>query len=444
MSLTGTFLRSCTCRFLAAKPAAGLGLPHAIDGQQRRTIVTKNMLVLPDDHAAREPWPYQEKGYSWFHAIYDRTQKRFNTNSKLITVEGNIGCEKSSFAKELADRLGFYYIPEFKMEKLLIDRYGQDLRDFYHLFPKRFRFFDDEMFYKDPMSDMTAVMRDFIFKCRFDELLNAVAHILNTGQGVVLENCIYSDLVYANAMRAKNYIGPEYFKRYYYIRKRALPQLFFWPHLVIYLDTPVSVCLENVRKEGNVNKANTIDETYLQTIAESYKDVLTEAKRQSKILVYDWSKPGDVDTVIEDIEAIDFDFFEWHSGDVFETWHTPQDEMAWTERRIKVTNKYAARVITFDNIPVHEAGELYINPRDAAQFINVMITQVLKSRYGYGYNKERGDPPKGFWAFRTGHTRPEPWYDYYLREAWLDNAYSHETLLYPDGETYDPDYLHSH
>lgn len=62
MSLTGTFLRSCTCRFLAAKPAAGLGLPHAIDGQQRRTIVTKNMLVLPDDHAAREPWPYQEKG----------------------------------------------------------------------------------------------------------------------------------------------------------------------------------------------------------------------------------------------------------------------------------------------------------------------------------------------------------------------------------------------
>ena len=41
------------------------------------------------------------------------------------------------------------------------------------------------MFYKDPMSDMTAVMRDFIFKCRFDELLNAVAHILNTGNSLL-------------------------------------------------------------------------------------------------------------------------------------------------------------------------------------------------------------------------------------------------------------------
>lgn len=35
------------------------------------------------------------------------------------------------------------------------------------------------------MSDMTAVMRDFIFKCRFDELLNAVAHILNTGNSLL-------------------------------------------------------------------------------------------------------------------------------------------------------------------------------------------------------------------------------------------------------------------
>ena len=48
-------------------------------------------------------------------------------------------------------------------------------------FPERFRYHDDEMFYKDPLSDMTAVMRDYIYKCRFDQYLNAVAHILNTG-----------------------------------------------------------------------------------------------------------------------------------------------------------------------------------------------------------------------------------------------------------------------
>lgn len=32
------------------------------------------------------------------------------------------------------------------------------------------------------MSDMSAVMRDRIFNCRFDQYLNAVAHILNTGK----------------------------------------------------------------------------------------------------------------------------------------------------------------------------------------------------------------------------------------------------------------------
>lgn len=32
---------------------------------------------------------------------------------------------------------------------------------------------------------------------------------LHSGQGVVLERSPHSDFVFANAMRAKNYIGPE-------------------------------------------------------------------------------------------------------------------------------------------------------------------------------------------------------------------------------------------
>lgn len=36
-------------------------------------------------------------------------------------------------AKELADLLGFHYMPEFKMDDILIDRYGNDLRKYYHL-----------------------------------------------------------------------------------------------------------------------------------------------------------------------------------------------------------------------------------------------------------------------------------------------------------------------
>ena len=40
---------------------------------------------------------------------------------------------QSSVAPELADSLGFHYMPEFKMDDILIDNYGNDLRNFYHL-----------------------------------------------------------------------------------------------------------------------------------------------------------------------------------------------------------------------------------------------------------------------------------------------------------------------
>lgn len=42
------------------------------------------------------------------------------------------------------------------------------------------------------------------------------------------------------------------FMYYYYVRKHSLPNLHFWPHVVVYLDSPVDKCLENIRKEGNV------------------------------------------------------------------------------------------------------------------------------------------------------------------------------------------------
>lgn len=66
------------------------------------------------------------------------------------------------------------------------------------------------------------------------------------------------------------------FKHYYYVRKHALPQLHFWPHLVIYLDAPVNKCLENIKQRGNVNEISAVDDVYLKNIEDSYKDALKE------------------------------------------------------------------------------------------------------------------------------------------------------------------------
>lgn len=411
-------------------------------GHSKRTIVHKSLLRLPEDYP--EPWDYKHRGFNYTIAVHDRTQARFHQNSKLIVVEGNIGAGKSTLAKGLAEQLGFYHMPEFKMDDILIDRYGNDLRSFYHLFPKRYRMPDINMFYKNPLDDMSAVMQDRIFNCRFDQYLNALAHILNTGQGVVLERTPHTDFVFANAMRARNFIGLEYFKHYYYVRKTALPGLHFWPHLVIYLDTPVSKCLENIRRRGNVNEIAVLDETYLKTIEESYKDALKEFRVHSKILAYDWSKPGATDSVVEDIERLDLDFFEWHSGEVLEEWYTLVDEIGWNGWRQFVTSKYDARMLAFDGISTHEVGELYTYPRDTGHFLHVMRKEVLKSPYGYGYIRKNGDGQGGLANWRTGHHLPEPWYDYYYKEAYYDDLTSHETSLDFDSSSYDPDYLHHH
>uniref|UniRef100_A0A0N4ZX08 NADH dehydrogenase [ubiquinone] 1 alpha subcomplex subunit 10, mitochondrial n=1 Tax=Parastrongyloides trichosuri TaxID=131310 RepID=A0A0N4ZX08_PARTI len=409
---------------------------------QARSIVIKSHLDLPEDYP--EPFPYKEEKLGYFQAIFDRTKSRFHQNSRLIVVEGNEGCDKSTVAKELADQFGMLYMPEFKMDDILIDRYGNDLRNFYHLFPKRFCIPDANMFYKNPISDMTAVMQERIFNCKFDQYLNALAHILNTGQGVVLERSPYSDFVFANAMRAKNYIGLEFLKYYYYMRKSALPELNFWPHLVVYLDTPVEKCLENIKKSGDSNKIATLDKTYLKTIEDSYKDSIREYKKYSKILIYDWAKQGNTDIIVEDIERTDFDFHEWHSGDVFEQWFEPQDEAGWAQWRLHVTDKTKARLNAFNGILQHEVGELYINPRDMGHFINVMKTHVLKSPYSYGYIKEKGDHIAGTSVTGFGNGLPEVWYDYYFKEAYYDKCITNESIFDSTGKHYDPDYVHHH
>lgn len=47
------------------------------------------------------------------------------------------------------------------------------------------------MFYKDPSNDHTAKMRDRVLRCKFDQYLNALAHIMNTGKN---SSCFSNDL----------------------------------------------------------------------------------------------------------------------------------------------------------------------------------------------------------------------------------------------------------
>ncbi|KAK5986251.1 hypothetical protein GCK32_020944 [Trichostrongylus colubriformis] len=70
--------------------------------------------------------------------------------------------------------------------------------------------------------------------------------------------------------------------------------------------------------------------------------------------------------------------------------------------------------------------------------------QVLKSPLGYGYIRKNGDPVQGLFNWRNDHYLPEPWFEYYYKEAFYDDNYSLETSLDPHDDSYNPDYLHHH
>uniref|UniRef100_A0A6V7TTQ7 NADH dehydrogenase [ubiquinone] 1 alpha subcomplex subunit 10, mitochondrial n=1 Tax=Meloidogyne enterolobii TaxID=390850 RepID=A0A6V7TTQ7_MELEN len=410
---------------------------------QKRTIVDKHLFKLPEDYP--EPWPYKEKPFPARLCCFDPGFARRHENSKLIIVEGNIGSGKSEFAGQLADALGFYHMPSFSMNEILIDRYGNDMRKFHHLFPKRFRVPDEIMFYKDPASDQTAVMQNTIYQCRFDQYLNALAHILNTGQGVVLERSLYSDFVFVNAMREKDWISPEFFKYYHFMRKLSLQQIPFYPHLMIYLDVPISKSLEKIKQRGDPYEIAAVDGQYLMTIKESYKDLIKELKRHSYILTYDWTEPEYMDIVLDDIFKLKMDNVQWHSaGDVLATWTAlARSDTEHNRHRFFCTYKIPLFIKAFGDLDQldTEVSELYIYPPDGMHFRRVMMHEVLKAFHTYGYIKGK-DPIAGWKYSDVPLVVPEGWYEYWWKEHWYNSMHFSDTFLDPYGKYYDPDYLH--
>lgn len=53
------------------------------------------------------------------------------------------------------------------------------------------------------------IVNMFIYNifCRYNQYIDALAHVLSTGQGVVLDRCVYSDFVFLEAMFSQGYIS---------------------------------------------------------------------------------------------------------------------------------------------------------------------------------------------------------------------------------------------
>lgn len=219
-------------------PAQG-GKIAACGFVQHRSIMGKALREsLPPPPPKPAPFDYVNKDYTWLRSLMDRTTHRMDENSKVVVVEGTVASKKTAFAKCLAEDLGMKHFPEANMDLHYIRPNGVDLRSFDCQIPEDARTFDHVNFNRNPTHRHAGNFQIMMYIARYSQYIDALAHLFNTGQGVVLERSPYSDFVFLEAMYNQKYISKGVRSVYYELRGSTIEEL-MRPHLVIYLDVPV-------------------------------------------------------------------------------------------------------------------------------------------------------------------------------------------------------------
>lgn len=356
------------------------------------------------------PWNYKRFGFNYWHSLIDGTTKRFNDNTKVIVVDGPPAIEKSKFAKDLAEELGMLYMPSGCMDDGYINKYGYDARnldaDIKH---ERNLSFDEKKFSENPTAQDGALDRMLleIYHLKCMKYVQGLRHLFNTGQGIVIEKSPYNNYCYMEAAYRQGWIDKETRKYYYIIQGQTLEEL-MKPHLIIYLDAPTSVVQGNLQKSGETGQVYSNTE-YMNHWADlNKKDYLKEASIHSEVLVYDWSEGGDAEVVVEDIEALNLDYYDKYSKK-HEEWRLHTEDAYWNLRR-KYTMEVSMYISMF-SFPYYDATKIWKTSDECMEWQS-LYSRVPGNQWLPGYNEDMGDPNPlfAFGGWREGFFNDGPWF----------------------------------
>uniref|UniRef100_A0A8C2R269 NADH dehydrogenase [ubiquinone] 1 alpha subcomplex subunit 10, mitochondrial n=1 Tax=Capra hircus TaxID=9925 RepID=A0A8C2R269_CAPHI len=241
------------------------------------------------------------------YILGEKTTKKMTESSKLITVDGNICSGKSKLAKEVAEKLGLKHFPEAGIH------YADSTTGDGKPLPVRFSGNCSlEKFYDDPKSNdgNSYRLQAWLYASRLLQYADALEHLLSTGVD-----------------------------HYNQVKKVTICE-YLPPHVVIYVDVPVSEVQSRIQKKGNPHEMK-ITSAYLQDIENVYKGAfLPEMSEKCEVLQYSAWEAEDAEKVVEDIQYLKYNKGPW----------LDQDDRKLHNLRMLVQDKL--EVLNYTSIPV--------------------------------------------------------------------------------------------
>nr|CAG4640839.1 EOG090X05NZ [Eulimnadia texana] len=356
---------------------------------QPARAITSRTFRQKDAQPKPAPFPYKEKKYGLFQVLFDDTRSRFDENTKLVVIEGPPTAGKDKLAKKLAEELEMLYMPNPMLGDSYINSYGFDLRQLNDRLPEDVQFVDESLFVKHPNHRNIPRMQLYKYMLRYGQHIDAITHILNTGQGVVLSRCSHSDYVFTEAMYKQGFISQSFYNYYQKVKANVMPFM-LRPHLVIYLDVPVEEIKRRIQERKNPVEINSpvYQEPFLKSLEKVYKqDYLQAINEHAELLVYDWSEGGEAEVVVEDIERIDFEKYGIYD-DKMKDWRLSQ---TWqlSQARYEFTN-YRQKLLAYFNIIGTECPEIMSDGGNILEAERLILEQP-SLKYSPGFNAAAGD-----------------------------------------------------
>ena len=171
---------------------------------------------------------------------------------KLVIIEGNIGVGKTTLSQRLATLLKYKLFLEPTSKNPYLEKFYAE--------PKKY----------------ALKLQLWIFQQRLMIYIQAVKHMFETGQGVLLDRSVFSDKVFADVGFADSNITPEGYGFYMSIRGRALEGLPI-PHVTLFLNTDPKVCQQRIKTRGRSCEKG-IPVSYLQSLHDAYQVFIAEMR----------------------------------------------------------------------------------------------------------------------------------------------------------------------